>query len=237
VLGIAPGGTQGIAITRQGCRAPLVLRRMTHFDPANPKLLCYNRAAPRIGNAWLAQYRGLGQGWLSNIICYATGGPHSHSALLRRGLASVDVLELREFHGGRVRPLRAEVDKYPGRIDIFSPNAGGRWTTNFDEPFEGWDAKGAVQYMELLTRLDYGYRSVLRIGLRKVPLVWRFYALETSDIVNNGRNVRPFCSHAVALACRLGGFVDPVPNLPDFLTTPNDLTRSLFFQYEFTLEP
>ncbi|GAG35017.1 unnamed protein product, partial [marine sediment metagenome] len=190
-----------------------------------------------IGNAWLAQYRG--RGWISRAIQYATGGPHSHSAMLRRNPASVDVLELREFHGGRVRPLRAEVAKHPGRIDLFSPNACERWSGNhYDDPASDWDAAGAVHYMELLAKLPYGYRSVLRIALRQAPLIWRLYPIETCDVIcQQSRQIRPFCSHAVALALRLGGHVDCVPRLPDYLTTPNDLTHSLFFRYEFTLEP
>lgn len=206
------------------------------FNPRAPELLCYDRAAPLIGNAWLAQYRG--RGWISRAIQYATGGPHSHSALLRRNAASVDVLELRELHGGRVRPLRAEVAKHPGRIDLFSPNSGDRWTVNWDEPDASWDANGAVHYMELLATLPYGYRSVLRIALRQTPLLWRFYPIETCDVVcQRSCQIRPFCSHAVALALRLGGHVDCVPRLPDYLTTPNDLTHSMFFRYEFTLTP
>lgn len=208
---------------------PWASARMTTFDPRNPTLLCYDRAAPLIGDAWLAQYRG--RGWISQLIQYGTGGPHSHSALLRRNAASVDALELREFHGGRARPLCAQVAQYPGLIDVFAPNAFGLWSFT-------WNPSGAVECMERLIRLRYGYRSVIRIALRKTPLLWRFYPLETSDVAGNGRkSIRPFCSHAVALAYRRGGNVDCVPNLPDYLTTPNDLTHSMFFEYRFTLTP
>jgi len=206
------------------------------FDAARPKLVTLSAAINRIGDAWLAQYRGAG--FVSSLIKRATGGPHSHSAMLRRNLAGgVDVLELREFCGGRVRPLDQHVAQYPGRIDCFAPNAGNRWSWPDKPDCEPFSARGAVAYMELLTRLDYGYRSVLRIALRKLPLAWRFYALTTDDVLNSGRNVRPFCSHAVALAYRKGGFVDCVPRQPDYLTTPADLTRSMFFSYQFTLTP
>jgi hypothetical protein len=45
----------------------------------------------------------------------------------------------------------------------------------------------------------------------------------------------PFCSHACAMADRLGGGVDPVPHLADRLTEPADLARSPFYEYLFTL--
>jgi hypothetical protein len=40
--------------------------------------------------------------------------------------------------------------------------------------------------------------------------------------------VQPMCSEAVAISCRAGG-IDPVPELPDRLTEPADLARSLLW--------
>jgi hypothetical protein len=45
----------------------------------------------------------------------------------------------------------------------------------------------------------------------------------------------PFCSEACVMADRLGGRVDPVPQLADRLTEPADLARSPFYRYRFTL--
>ena len=45
----------------------------------------------------------------------------------------------------------------------------------------------------------------------------------------------PFCSEACAMADRVGGGVDPVPQLADRLTEPADLARSPFYRYRFTL--
>jgi hypothetical protein len=61
------------------------------------------------------------------------------------------------------------------------------------------------------------------------------YHTDTDDDQLDGRAV--FCSEAVSRADRLGGGVDPVPNLADHDTEPGDLARSDFYRYQFTLEP
>ena len=58
---------------------------------------------------------------------------------------------------------------------------------------------------------------------------------ETDDKAVDSRP--PFCSHACAMADRIGGGVDPVPHLADRLTEPADLARSPFYRYLFTLTP
>lgn len=198
------------------------------FDLRNLHRLPLKAALPRIGQGWLAQFRG--RSWLSHAIQYGTGGPHSHSGMLRRtGDGGVDLLEVREWYGGRMRPFAIEAQRYKGRIDLFSPNEGGRWRAEFD-------ADKAAEYMAMLCGLNYGYWSVAAVGLRRLPLVWRFFPIDTRDVVQPvGRRIRPFCSHAVCLAYQRGGHVDPVPRLPNYLVAPNDLTRSLFFRYEFTV--
>jgi hypothetical protein len=67
-----------------------------------------------------------------------------------------------------------------------------------------------------------------------LPVV-RWLVRPVTDDRANGAHP-PFCSQAVAIACRAGG-VDPVPNLADRLTEPGDLARSPFFRYRFTLVP
>lgn len=194
-------------------------------DPSTRLLLSIADAEDRIGNAWLAQYRGTG--WISKLIQYGTGGPYSHSAMLRKDSKHVDVLELREFIGGRSTPLEAQVARWPGMIDVFSPD------------YERWplfDSVGAVEVMRHLTGREYGYTGVARLALAKVPLLWRCWPLETDEFTDVIENTgAPFCSHAVCSACRIGGGVDPCPRKADARVTPNDLTWSLFFKYEFTL--
>lgn len=190
------------------------------FDPANLHVIPYHEAERRIQNCDLAQYRG--NGWISKVIQYATGGPHSHSAMLWNN-GTADVLEVRELRGGRRVPLRSQAEKYPARIDVFRP----KWHL---WPF--LDAQATIDSMRIMTGKDYGYRGVARLVLQRIPGIWRLWPAKVND--NADSDDAPFCSHAVSTAYRIGG-VDPVPNKPDWQVTPNDLTHSLFFDYQFTI--
>lgn len=194
--------------------------------PHVPLILSLDRAEPRIGNGWLAQFRGAS--WLSKVIQYGTGGPYSHSAMLQRTNGHVDLLEVREFYGGRRVPLESQVARYPGKIDVFSIDL---------ERFPEFDGPSATKVMRCFTGRDYGYHGVSRLALQKVPLLWRCWPLDVTDddLLDAEAVGAPFCSHAVCAAMRIGGGVDPIPNKPDHLVTPNDLSWSLLYRYEFTL--
>jgi hypothetical protein len=199
---------------------------MNTFDVDRLKFVSLTHAMAVIEDGWLAQYRGTS--WLSRTIQRATAGPHSHSAMLRRNNGTVDVLELRELKGGRARTLEGEAHRYSGLIDIFSVS---------QKRFPEFDGEGAVALMRRLTEQDYGYLPVIRIALRMVPFLWRFYPIKTHEVFDESsrRRIRPFCSHAVSLAYAHGGRVNPVRRLASYLVTPNHLTHSLLFNYEFTV--
>lgn len=138
----------------------------------------------------------------------------------------IDVLELREFVGGRRRTLEWHVLKFGGAIDVFSPNAGGRWDNE-------WDPIRATARMRRLCDQDYGYWGVAKLALRSIPMIRRIFPVEASK-AESGQEA-PFCSQAVTLATMAGG-IDPVPNLPSYRVTPGMLTTSMFYQYEFTIK-
>lgn len=198
---------------------------MKHFDIHNPIFVSPREAAERIQSGWLAQYRG--SSLVSSWIRLVTGGVHSHSAMFERGDYGVNVLEIREFKGGRSLPLERHVLENPKRIDVFSPAVAR---------FPEWNGHAAVGVMRLLTIQDYGYWSILYLLLRHLPLIWRCFPLSTDDVLlSETKNIRPFCSHAVALACQSGGNVDVVPRLPAHEVTPAHLTWSLLWDYQFTI--
>ena len=203
---------------------------MSNFDADNPFWVTPDFAMHYIDDAWLAQFAGTS--WLSRVIALGTQGVHSHSGMFRRDkeTGDIDVLELREFYGGRARPLAAHFD-VPGRIDVFSPCRDGIYKDHFRP-------RGAVLAMHKLTAKNYGYWSVLPMFQRRMPVVWRRYVVSTSDELLDDQNAevwQPFCSHAVSLATQSGGGVDVVPRCPHYAVSPNDLTRSMFFEYEFSL--
>jgi len=196
---------------------------MPIYNHRKPHYAYLKDVADKIQSGWIAQYRG--SSYISSLIQYGTGGVHSHSAMIRKSgrRKDLDILEVREWLGGRAVPLSGQVERYSGRIDVFS----------YDKRYKEYDGEKAADYMRELTDKKYGYSGVLRLSIQRTPILWRLWPLETDDLI--ATNQAPFCSHAVCASCRVGGGVDPVPRKPDYMTTPNDLTWSLLFDYEFTL--
>jgi hypothetical protein len=192
------------------------------FDPDKLHYVPMEEALQRIQSGWMAQYRV--KGLTGTLIQYGTGGVHSHTAMLRKNCdGTVDVMQM-ILSGGDISTLEHEAEKHEGRIDVFSTRED-LW------PFIRGDR--AVDYMRRIVDNRYGYLGVWRLLFRKVPLLWRLYPLTHDDLAES--HSAPFCSHAYCTAWRRGGFFDPVPRRPDWMVTPNDLTSSLFFNYEFSL--
>ncbi len=124
--------------------------------------------------------------------------------------------------GGRASLLSNLVERWPGVIDVFRANATRR----------RFSREKALAAMIAITGRDYGRWNLWRASWLHLPVVRLFVKPETDDAAN-GTHL-PFCSQAIARACRAGG-VDPVPLLADRLTEPGDLARSAFFEYRFTL--
>jgi hypothetical protein len=161
------------------------------------------------------------------LIAVAGRGDHSHAAKAAWWNDDLFCLEVREWYGGRAVMLASQVEKFSGRIDVFRANAGQRWP--------GYDRTRATKLMRRLAGCDYGYAAVLAAAMLHLPVVRLGVRAELDDSAIDRRP--PFCSHACAMADRLGGGVDPVPHLADRLTEPADLARSPFYQYLFTLVP
>lgn len=197
-----------------------------NFDTNHPFWVLPSYAKKRIQNAWIGQC--LADTYISRLIRMGTQGVHSHSQMFARDChGEVDILELREFKGGRRHTFEYHL-QHPGRIDVFSPDT---------EKWPDFDAEGAVEAMRQLTNYEYGWKGIGEMLARRVPFVWRLFSTSTDDrLPADGKPIRqPFCSHAVSLATHLGGGVDPVPRCPHSQVTPTHLTYSLFYRYEFTL--
>jgi len=207
---------------------------MPIFDPQQPYYLRYSDAvaAQRSDGSWLIANGALAQYRANSLVSWGirsfTNGCHSHSAMVRRNKDdSLDVLELREFIGGRAVPLEGQVHRMPAQIDIFVSDFT-RWPEA--------NPDGAVAYMRELTNRDYGYSGVFRLALMRLPLLrwlWRYDQVDARD-----SNKPPFCSHAFSVAWAIGGNVPPVLRKSCDLITPAELTCSwLFSEYVGTLVP
>jgi len=161
------------------------------------------------------------------LIAIAGRGNHSHAAKAAWWDGDLFCLEVREWHGGRAVTLRSQVEKFLGRIDVYRANPHQRWPE--------YDRARATKFMRRLAGCDYGYAAVLAAAMLHLPVVRLAVRAELDDSAIDRRP--PFCSHACAMADRIGGGVDPVPHLADQLTEPADLARSPFYQYLFTLVP
>ncbi len=153
-------------------------------------------------------------------------GDHSHAGRAAWWADDLMLLDTCQFQGARAVTLRSQVEAYPARWDVYRPNPGNRWPE--------YDRMGAVQYMRRLCGIPYGWEGVIIASLRHLPFVRLCVSANTDDRAIDRRP--PFCSQAVALADRIGGGVDPVPNLADRVTEPCDLARSPFYRYKCTLE-
>lgn len=175
------------------------------------------RGQIRCGDLLLFRRRGL--------ISIAGRGDHSHAAKAAWWGEDLFCLEVREWHGGRAVTLSSQVQRFPGRIDVFEVNPFDRWPH--------YDRAGASAVMRRLAGCAYGYAGVAAAALLHLPVVRLFTEPDVHDDAASGRP--PFCSSACAMSDRIGGGVDPVPHLADRLTLPADLARSPFYRYRFTL--
>lgn len=194
----------------------------------NINMVRYDDIRHEIWNGDLLLFRKRRIGLLDGAIAVAGRGIHSHAAKAAWWKNDLFCLEVREFHGGRAVVLSNQVRKYPGRIDVFRPNAEGRWSR--------YDADGSLEVMRRFAGGEYGYWNVLLTALTHMPFCRLFVRPTREDDPVLDYDRPPFCSQAVALADRIGGGVDPVPHLADRFTEPADLARSPFYKYLFTLQ-
>lgn len=182
-------------------------------------LVSLESVANEILDADLLLFRGRG------LISYAGRGVHSHAAKAIWWGDTLFCVEMR-WSGGRAVTLASQVQRHSGRIDVRRANSGDRWPE--------YRRAGAAEKMKQFCGLPYGWFGLLTAALMHLPYVRRWIKPEVEDNAVDRRP--PICSHACAMADRIGGGVDPVPNLADRLTEPADLARTPFYEEElFTL--
>ena len=184
--------------------------------------LPYDRARSKIRDGDLLLFRPR-PGLFGRLIATAGRSRYSHAAMAGWWNGRLMCLETLQGRGGRAALLSNLVRARPGRIDVFAANATRR----------RFDRSAAVAAMIEITGRRYGWWSLILVALVHLPVIRLLVRPNTDDAANGSL---PFCSQAVARACRAGR-VDPVPNLADRLTEPGDLARSVFFRYRFTLIP
>ncbi len=203
------------------------------MEPSRLRQVPYSQARRRIRSGDLLLLR-RGRWWPHWLIAAGGRTVYVHAAMAAWWQQDLMCLEMVWRRGGRAVCLSHQVRQCPGQWDVYSLRPVVKHKV---------DRLLAVRAMRRLTGTPYGWRALVRVIWRHLPLV-RWLAPGPSDdppVVLTGQlpPLPPepmFCSQAVVWAYRLAG-VDPAPNLPDRLTEPGDLARSPLFQYRFTLIP
>lgn len=128
-------------------------------------------------------------------------------------------VEVRKYLGVTAVSLEQLALSHPGRIDIYEANPQSRWTN--------YDRQGATRQLKntVFTREDR--RTALWETVRNLVL----------KLSGGTKPVqKPYGFEAIRLADRLGGGVDPAPEVTDTWTAASDLVLSPFYQYRFTLK-
>ncbi len=209
----------------------------------------------RDGDLLLFRQRGL--------IAAAGRGRHSHAGKAAWWGDDLFLLEVLRLAGGRAVTLSSQVRRWPQRYDVYEVNPENRWpeydragATRFMKRLCGCDygywnlATAALLHLPLVRHWinpekedwDSRHNDCPPRRHRGHGEEKKLSSLSSSSVssvppwcIHLQRP--PFCSHACAMADRLGGGVDPVKHLADRLTEPADLARSPFYRYRFTLEP
>ena len=119
------------------------------------------------------------------------------------------------------------LENKPTKADVYGANPGNRWPE--------FDRFGTVRWaIHNIPGKRYGFASLRLAMLSHLPFTRLFFRPNTDD-KQNGGNKYLVCSAAVARSYRIGGSVDPIKNLSDNWSEPQDLARSSFLEYKFTL--
>jgi len=179
-----------------------------------------------------------GKGYFSKLITQMGGGIHSHAAMASWHNDRLEIVEFREFKGGRTVSLENEVNiRGSDVIDVFRPIMEYKKqifdNNEIKEKVYTYDGKKATNHMRKMTGLPYGYKRIIKLAERYIP-VWRWFVKPKIDDEWE-TTIYPVCSTAIAKTLR-AVYVDPVPYKPDCLIEPPDLARSAVLNYLFTIQ-
>jgi hypothetical protein len=178
------------------------------------------------------------------LISVGTEGEYSHAALVTQSKCGKwEVVEFKEWKGGRVVDLARYIDDYNGSIDVY--RCDGSYIRKFYNPNSN-DVEACVAFflplaitncMRSLTGLPYGWRRIWWIIKHKFYLLRLFSNQKylINDMPSN-EIIYPVCSTAISHCFNQYGF-DLQKHRSDSAMSPNDLARSPILNYLFTLTP
>jgi hypothetical protein len=183
----------------------------------------YDDVRKEIKDCWLLAYRG--RHFWSRLIAKAGRTLVSHVEKVVLWGDEPFAIGSTASRGVTAVSLASCVRASSGLIDVYECNPDNRWPE--------YDVAGAAAYLKSRTGNHYGWGSILWIVLSRLPGLRWIFRVSTED--SEDWHVPPMCSQLATAADRVGGKVDPVPNLADQFTEPSDLVRSSFYRYVYTL--
>lgn len=182
-----------------------------------------------------------GSGFIAFFIKSFTNNPYTHIGLAsyHNGKNLLELIEIREFYGGRSVNLASQLKKNPNNIDVY------RISSPVYEYKSKLDSEGNLQIEQLkleyngrvvsnalrfLTGISYGYKRIFEIWLRHAPVLRLFVPWDFQE----NKDVYPICSSAISYVIR-ENFTDLVHFSPDKRTSPGDISKSPLTNYMFTI--
>jgi hypothetical protein len=138
-----------------------------------------------------------------------------------------EIIDTRQWQGGKRTPLIEAVRANPGHWDLFHTNPQNRWPE--------YNRRLAVAKMDEFVDRPYGWASLLADAWTHLPVVGGLFVGDLASRVEDGRP--PYCSQSFVIATRVAGGIDMVPHRPDCYCEPVHVAESLFCEYSGTFWP
>lgn len=208
----------------------------------SPVYLPYLEAKELIQEGDILLFRATG--FISTLIKIAGEGEYSHVAIASRHNGDWEVVEFREWYGGRTIDLEnyiSESKKNKTEIDVFRPInlfatiKFDMVTREFVDFKKTYDGKLITKCMRKLTGFPYSYKRIWLI--MKIKL-FRWHMLRNMDKITNeiptDEVVYPVCSTVLSHCMTINGF--PIlRRRSDEYIEPSNFSISPRLNYIFTL--
>lgn len=201
----------------------------------------YTQAKPLLKDGDVALFRG--KTIFSWFLKKAGGSPYSHVGCIGRRGDYVELIELKEFIGGRIISFDRILSPYNGLIDIYRPAQSitvpklVQVNDVWHQEIETFNFNGAIiaQCMRELAGAGYDWGSIAKLS-RVHFLFIRWFFRNNKDILTDKPTFlynKYFCSDSVS-KCFRENYHDLVKNRSDKGTDPSDVARSTLLNYIFT---
>ena len=186
-----------------------------------------------------------GQGWVSKLLGISGQSSYTHVAIASWVNGTHDpileLIEMKEFKGGRSVNLRRQVEKNNCRIDVYRPvpffsslsyNEDSQEIEIKRVEFDGKLVTGTMR--RTISGMPYSWKRIWWLAKKSLVGFRLFFNLQ--DIMNDEVQdiVHPVCSTAIAYSFSVHDF-DLINNKSDEHSEPGDIARSGRLNYLFTL--